>query len=137
MGACTTKCAIFCVDKYSNCIDYMNNEGQYNENPPNEIKINLPPNIQQMIRKPYNPPDVQQNIEKSETLRNIQQIFTLPLNQSHENEKTETHQNIQQIFTLPVNKSHEVEKKDCTDKSNSIKKVSSYNNLDEDFEIIN
>jgi hypothetical protein len=125
MGACTTKCAIFCVDKYSNCIDYMNNEGQYNETPPTEIKINLPPNIQHMIRKPYSPPDVQQKMVREP----IEQV---------------EHPPVQQIVKEPVQPSaqqqivrEQVDKKDYTDKSNGIKKVSSYNNLDEDFEIIN
>ena len=48
---CSCKgCVISCIDKYSDCKDYINKEGKYNEKKPSEIKIGTSMNIQNILK---------------------------------------------------------------------------------------
>lgn len=48
---CSCKgCIISCIDKYSDCKDYINKEGKYNEKKPSEIKIGTSMNIQNILK---------------------------------------------------------------------------------------
>jgi hypothetical protein len=48
---CSCKvCIVSCIDKYSDCKDYINKEGKYNEKKPSEIKINTSINIQNILK---------------------------------------------------------------------------------------
>lgn len=123
MGACTTKCALICVDMYSDCKDRYNNEGQYNVNP-TQIKIYLPPNL---IKKP----EIKENnniipVIQSEMNRNINE--TTRSNNELDDTKKETHQVLTPNNTLLEN---------YVDKSYTVKKESSHPDMDEEFEIIN
>jgi len=48
---CSCKvCIVSCIDKYSDCKDYINKEGKYNEKKASEIKINTSINIQNILK---------------------------------------------------------------------------------------
>jgi hypothetical protein len=50
-NSCSCKgCVISCIDKYSDCKDYVNNEGKYSEKKPSDIKIVSSINIQNILK---------------------------------------------------------------------------------------
>jgi len=50
-NSCSCKgCVISCINKYSDCKDYINKEGKYNEKKPSDIKIVSSINIQNILK---------------------------------------------------------------------------------------
>jgi len=54
-------CVISCIDKYSDCKDYINKEGKYNEKKPSDIKIISSINIQNILKTITNNTEMKRN----------------------------------------------------------------------------
>jgi hypothetical protein len=84
-NSCSCKgCVISCIDKYSDCKDYINKEGKYNKKELSEIKIISSVNIQNILKTITNDTEMKRNEVESQETKVVQPQLTIKIDDNTE-----------------------------------------------------